>query len=175
MDKFYFVLTNELYRPNRYIFDEGHHIFDAADNAFSIHLTGIETSDLRRWIMGSEGHKYSRSRGLKARIQDLISSNEDAMVALSNTLTAIKMLPKSGWQERISNNNPNGLAEKFFTLTRKQVYARNKHSNGHYDIETAAYPPIDNLADLAREFSDELNKISKPVAKLKQILINQVL
>lgn len=168
------ILTNELYRPNRYIFDEGHHIFDAADNAFSIHLTGIETSDLRRWIMGSEGQNYSRSRGLKARMQDLISSNEDAMVALSNTLTAIKILPKSGWQERISNKNPNGLAEKFFTLTRKQVYARNKHSDGHYDIETTAYPPIDNLADLAREFSDELNKISEPVAKLKQILINKL-
>ena len=110
--------------------------------------------------MGSEGRNYSRSRGLKARIQDLISSDEDAMVALSNTLTAIKMLPKSGWQERISNKNPNGLAEKFFTLTRKQVYARNKHSNGHYDIETTTYPPIDNLADLITNNITKLKKVS---------------
>ena len=27
--------------PTRYVFDEGHHVFDAADNAFAAHLTEI--------------------------------------------------------------------------------------------------------------------------------------
>lgn len=40
----------------RYLFfDEGHHLFQAADAAFSAHLTGLETSELRRWIRGPEG------------------------------------------------------------------------------------------------------------------------
>src|SRR6185503_9405952 len=32
----------------RLIFDEGHHLFDAADSAFSGHLTALETAELRR-------------------------------------------------------------------------------------------------------------------------------
>ena len=28
-------------RPTRFVFDEGHHVFDAADSAFSAHLTGL--------------------------------------------------------------------------------------------------------------------------------------
>ena len=37
-------------RPLRYVFDEGHHLFDAADSAFGAHLSGVEASDLRRWL-----------------------------------------------------------------------------------------------------------------------------
>ena len=33
-------------RPLRYVFDEGHHLFDAADGAFGAHLSGVEASDL---------------------------------------------------------------------------------------------------------------------------------
>ncbi len=37
----------------RLVFDEGHHLFDAADSAFSGHLSGLETTELRRWIRGT--------------------------------------------------------------------------------------------------------------------------
>ena len=53
-------------RPLRYVFDEGHHLFDAADGAFAAHLSGVEAGDLRRWILGSEGRRGSRARGLEA-------------------------------------------------------------------------------------------------------------
>ncbi len=39
--------------PTRYVFDEGHHVFDAADSAFSANLCGQETAELRRWIRGA--------------------------------------------------------------------------------------------------------------------------
>ena len=39
-------------RPMRYVFDEGHHLFDAADMMFSTALTGQEAIELRRWILG---------------------------------------------------------------------------------------------------------------------------
>jgi hypothetical protein len=32
----------------RIVFDEGHHLFDAADSAFSGHLTALETAELRK-------------------------------------------------------------------------------------------------------------------------------
>src|SRR5579864_1414853 len=34
----------------RYVFDEGHHLFDAADSGFAVHLCGREMAELRRWI-----------------------------------------------------------------------------------------------------------------------------
>ena len=47
----------------RVVFDEGHHLFDAADSAFSACLSGQETAELRRWIRGPEG----RRRGARPR------------------------------------------------------------------------------------------------------------
>src|SRR5690606_13438844 len=55
--------------PLRYVFDEGQHLFHAADSALSAHLSGMETADLRRWLIGAEEGQRSRSRGLKARIE----------------------------------------------------------------------------------------------------------
>ena len=36
---------NEGELPLRYVFDEGHHLFDAADSAFAGHLTGLEAAE----------------------------------------------------------------------------------------------------------------------------------
>ena len=38
--------------PQRIVFDEGHHLFDAADSTFAVALTGQEAIELRRWIVG---------------------------------------------------------------------------------------------------------------------------
>src|SRR3546814_15922880 len=38
--------------PTRYVFDGGHHLFNAADRAFSSLLSGLETAALRRWKIG---------------------------------------------------------------------------------------------------------------------------
>jgi hypothetical protein len=46
----------------RIVFDEGHHLFDAADSAFSACLSGQEAAELRRWIRGPEG-RGRRGRG----------------------------------------------------------------------------------------------------------------
>jgi ATP-dependent DNA helicase DinG len=53
-------------RPTRIIFDEGHHLFDAADSTFAVALTGVETIELRRWVIGPEGNSRGRRRGLAA-------------------------------------------------------------------------------------------------------------
>ena len=50
--------------PTRFVFDEGHHVFDAADSTFSAALTGQETIELRRWIVGPERGNRGRRRGL---------------------------------------------------------------------------------------------------------------
>ena len=60
-------------RPTRLIFDEGHHVFDAADSTFAATLSGQETIELRRWIIGPEKESRGRRRGLSARLADLAS------------------------------------------------------------------------------------------------------
>src|SRR6185437_9211792 len=50
-------------RRVRYVFDEGHHLFDAADSGFAPLVSGVEMQDLRRWIRGPEGRARSRMRG----------------------------------------------------------------------------------------------------------------
>ncbi|RME69049.1 MAG: ATP-dependent DNA helicase, partial [Alphaproteobacteria bacterium] len=61
----------EALTPTRYVFDEAHHLFDAADNCFAAHLTGREMAELRRWLMGPEGAGRRRGRGLMTRLGDL--------------------------------------------------------------------------------------------------------
>ena len=55
----------DIHQPTRYIFDEGHHLFEAADTVFSTYLSGAEAFDLRRWLLGAETRNLGRSRGLK--------------------------------------------------------------------------------------------------------------
>ena len=57
----------EANKPTRIIFDEGHHLFDAADSTFASALTGAEMIEIRRWVIGPEGKARGRRRGLSAR------------------------------------------------------------------------------------------------------------
>ena len=82
----------------RIVFDEGHHLFDAADSAFSACLSGQEATELRRWIRGPEGRR--RGRGLEARLGDLVADREGAQGALTAALRGAAALPGEGWSAR---------------------------------------------------------------------------
>lgn len=156
--------------PTRFVFDEGHHLFDAADSAFAAHLTGFETMDLRRWLVGAETGSRSRSRGLKTRIGDLIAGDEGAMKALDEAMRAAHLLPPSGWLQRIAAGNPNGSAETFFSKVRQQVYARDDGKNMAYSLETDTASPVEGLSDAAIEFESALNRLSRPLSGLVKSL-----
>ena len=88
-------------RPLRYVFDEGHHLFDAADAAFSAALTGAETAELRRWLLGAEGGR-SRARGLRRRIEELAAADmEELLPPMEAALAAARALPGLGWTTRL--------------------------------------------------------------------------
>ena len=48
--------------PTRYVFDEGHHVFDAADGAFSAELSGLETGGAAPLAAGRRGRPVARPR-----------------------------------------------------------------------------------------------------------------
>ena len=100
----------------RIVFDEGHHLFDAADSAFSAALSGQEAAELRRWIRGPE-NRGRRGRGLEQRLMDLVGGREDAKATLLNAIRAAAALPGDGWSGRIAppsgEVNPIGPIEAF--------------------------------------------------------------
>ena len=99
-------------RPLRYVFDEGHHLFDAADSAFGAHLSGVEGSDLRRWLLGAEARRGSRARGLEKRIVDLLGEDVEAQNALRRARS--RAAPAlDNWQTRLADGTVLGPAEEF--------------------------------------------------------------
>nr|MBP9230822.1 ATP-dependent DNA helicase [Phenylobacterium sp.] len=89
----------------RIVFDEGHHLFDAADAAFAAALSGAESAELRRWIRGPEG-RGRRGRGLEARLMEVLGDRDDAKRALVDATRAAAALPGEGWSGRVAS--PNG-------------------------------------------------------------------
>ncbi|MBC8338018.1 MAG: ATP-dependent DNA helicase [Rhodospirillales bacterium] len=156
--------------PLRFVFDEGHHLFGAADSAFSAHLTARETADLRRWLTGAESGSRSRSRGLRERIKDLIAGDDKAEECLDETLKAAGALPATGWGQRLGTGQgggqTTGVAEAFFALVRAQVYARDPNEASGYSLETETTSPVDGLLDAATRLDGALARLGKPIGNL---------
>lgn len=157
--------------PTRYVFDEGHHIFGAADSAFSANLTGYESEDLRRWLLGAEAGRHSRSRGLKARMEDLVAGDDEAMAALDEALRAARILPGPAWRQRIGGGEAVGPSETFFSLVRQQVYARETGGGATYSLEAGTESPVPGLLDAAGTLETALVRLRRPLQMLIQSLV----
>jgi ATP-dependent DNA helicase DinG len=155
----------------RIVFDEGHHLFDAADSAFAAALSGAEAAELRRWIRGPEG-RGRRGRGLEARLMDVLGEREDAQSALMDATRAAAGLPGEGWSGRIApatgEVNPIGPVERFLVAVLEQLRARAAPSD--VGMECAARPAIDQVRELAREASGALAKLEAPLLALARHL-----
>ncbi|MBU0725827.1 MAG: ATP-dependent DNA helicase [Alphaproteobacteria bacterium] len=154
--------------PTRYVFDEGHHVFDAADGAFAGHLTAQEMIELRRWLLGSEGRGASRARGLKTRVEDLIANDGPAADALREILHSARALPSEGWNTRITEGKAEGPAESLLAAMRQQVYARQEGRPSAYGMETESHPPVDGLLAAAAALEAALGALLRPIQTLKQ-------
>jgi ATP-dependent DNA helicase DinG len=159
--------------PTRYVFDEGHHVFDAADAAFGGALTGQETVELRRWIVGAEGPR-SRSRGLKSRAGELVAGIEDGETLLERATAAARALPGEGWLQRIASGDTQGPAEAFLAAVRRQVLARAPAAPDGYSLEAEARPPLDGLIAAADKLDAALGRIAEPMLELAKRLAERL-
>ncbi|MCE9507344.1 MAG: ATP-dependent DNA helicase [Alphaproteobacteria bacterium] len=160
--------------PGHYIFDEGHHLFEAADNAFDFHLNGAETADLRRWLLGIESGQRSRARGIKRRIEDMLAGNDAAIKDLEDLIEAARGLPGPSWRQRLHDGNPKGVVESFLLLCRQQVQARNKEGNGFYSLETEVQPPVPGLFEASYALQLRLKDMKRPMESLVRHLQNML-
>ncbi|SDG44000.1 ATP-dependent DNA helicase DinG [Limimonas halophila] len=159
--------------PQRYVFDEGHHVFDAADSAFSAHLSGREARELRRWLLGAErggGRSGGRVRGLERRLDGLMGEDEATANALQDTLKAAALLPAEGWHQRIQRSAGEGACERFLQAVREQVYARVNRPNDPYSLEAELRPPTDALVHAAGELDGKLENLLTPMQRLLKAL-----
>ncbi|WP_019515448.1 ATP-dependent DNA helicase [Sphingomonas sp. Mn802worker] len=154
-------------RPTRYVFDEGHHLFDAADMMFSTALTGQEAIELRRWIVGPEGASRGRRRGLAARLSDVASYDEAGGAAIADAVRAAGALAADGWQQRLVDNQPFGAFEVLLAAVRGMAYARaNGAENAGYGLETELAEPTPELVEAAAGTVQALDALHRPLVVL---------
>lgn len=155
-------------RPTRIVFDEGHHVFDAADSTFAAALTGQEAIELRRWIIGPEKKAKGRRRGLAARLADVASYDEAGGEAVEAAVRAAHDLPSDGWLQRLHDNEPLGSLEQLLAAVRTTAFARDESGgqDAGYGLETEAAGLPGELIEHAQEAASALARIRQPLARL---------
>jgi ATP-dependent DNA helicase DinG len=156
--------------PGRILFDEGHHLFDAADSIFAVAFGGQESIELRRWIVGPEGRSRGRRRGLAARLMDVASYDDEGGRALDAAIEAAKALPSDGWLQRLVEGSPFGPLEALLSEVRGMVYARAKAQEAGYGLETELAEPDGALVSSAAAAGELLESLQKPLAALARRL-----
>ena len=156
--------------PGRILFDEGHHLFDAADSTFAVAFGGQEAIELRRWIVGPEGRSRGRRRGLAARLMDVASYDEEGARALDSAVEATRGLVSDGWLQRLVEGAPFGPVEALLSEVRGTVYARAKAQEAGYGLETELAEPDGALVSAAAGAAEALEQLSKPLATLARRL-----
>ncbi|MBS0965404.1 ATP-dependent DNA helicase [Acetobacter okinawensis] len=184
--------------PSRYVFDEGHHLADAADSAFCAELSGLEAAELRRWLLGAEGRR-SRARGLKRRLDDLVVGHPKLENPLDAALLAATALPAPGWSTRlapeVANEPPppepmdlstlfppepvadqpvmENPTEAFLRLLRQQAMARSAEGGKqaiHAAMECDLHPLIPDMAEAGQQLARALGRIVEPLRTLSERL-----
>ena len=166
--------------PLRYVFDEGHHLFAAADGAFSEELSGAEAAELRRWLLGAEGGR-SRARGLRRRLDELVGERAELAAPLDAALQAARALPGPGWASRLVDDGPElaGIepgrpnpTEALLRLLRRQVLARQADAGaaGPFSLECDLHPALPELPEAAAQLGRALARLAAPLATLAERL-----
>ena len=154
-------------RPTRYVFDEGHHLFDAADSMFATALTGSETIELKRWILGPESGGRGRRRGLAARLSDVASYDEAGARAITDAVDAARALASDGWLGRLAEGQPFGPIETLLAAVRGLTYARAEQpGDAGYGLETELAEPDASLIDAAAPAAVALDALVRPLVTL---------
>ncbi len=156
---------------NRLVFDEGHHLFDAADGTFAVALTGREAVELKNWLLGPErAAGRGRRRGLSARLADVISYDDEAALSVERIAAASRHLPGEGWLARVGADEADGPLEGLFAAVRAQVLARAEEGDHGYGLETEVAEVLPRLVEAAAAASAALGAIVGPMQQLEMRL-----
>ncbi|HVV65017.1 MAG TPA: ATP-dependent DNA helicase [Rhizomicrobium sp.] len=153
-------------RRMRYVFDEGHHLFDAADSGFSARVSGSEMAELRRWLRGPEARARTRARGLQERLAGLIEESKEAGSALEEAIHASGALAGEGWMSRLHGGGPRGAGEVFLAAAYRHIRARNEDADSFYSLEAETVPLGEDAIEAARDLGRALKRLIAPLSRL---------
>lgn len=156
--------------PTRLIFDEGHHLFDAADSMFAARLSGQEAIEIRRWVIGPESRNRGRRRGLAARLADVASYDEEGSRAIESARHAAEALPGEAWLTRLSEREPFGPVEALLAEVRNMVFARDESQSADagYGLETELNDVEGPLIDAVANAAEAIDALLRPLVHLGQ-------
>lgn len=172
---------DDAYVPTRYVFDEGHHIFDAADSAFSVELSGAALAELRRWLLGAEGTR-SRARGIARRLEDILAVDDSLKPKLDAALAAAHALPAPMFATRFTQDDiaepgaQKNPAEAFLKALRAQARARAAEPglSSAMPVEVDLYPVEDDVLDTGEKLSRALERLRIPLAALRERFLDRL-
>jgi ATP-dependent DNA helicase DinG len=153
----------------RLVFDEGHHLFDAADATFAVELSGREAVELRHWLLGPDRNNRGRRRGLAARLAELSGYDDEGAAAVDRVIAAAKILPAEAWLQRVAGGEPDGPIETLLAAVRTQVLARSeaRGADAGYGLETEIADVLPPVIDAAAAAATALAKLAAPMAVLE--------
>jgi ATP-dependent DNA helicase DinG len=154
----------------RMVFDEGHHLFDAADATFAIELSGREAVELRHWILGPDRANRGRRRGLAARLAELSGYDDEGAAAIERVIAAARILPSEAWLQRVAGGEPDGPIEALLAAVRAQVFARSEgkaSADAGYGLETEVAEVLPAVIDAAAAAARALAALAAPMAVLE--------
>ena len=157
--------------PTRFVFDEGHHLFDAADGTFAMHLTGAEGADFRRWVLGPEdeqagSRRSRRAKGLRKRLEGLIADDNPLIKTLEDALQAARGLPAPNWRKNMSAGQPKGPVEEFLHVVWQQVKARSSDPASQWSVECDVHPLDPSVLTTAPKAIAALRALHRPLLAL---------
>ena len=158
--------------PDRYVFDEGHHLFDAADSAFASRLTGREALFLRGWFAGGETRRGGS--GVVRRIERLAAGLRDGAERvrgpLGDVIRHVQGLPNARWLGRIESATPAGAAETFLACVYRQVLDANGGRASRYSMECLPGRPDEALNEAGAGLAETLDGLAAAVRALVDAL-----
>ena len=169
----------EMDLPTRYVFDEGHHLFDAADSAYAANLSFMEVLDLKRWILGAETGRKTRAKGLRRRMEGLYEGHERAekiIESISRRAHQLPMHESIGAFRKGQSADSSNPGEQFFMAVKEQIKVRVKQSQGSfslYGLECDIRPVEPLVLGHADSFQKVLIDLRKPLLQLIDYLKNK--
>ena len=154
---------------HHFIFDEGHHLFNSADNAFSSTLSAREAERLRRFIIKNDnGDMLSGSSGssLVSMVTDTLGTSGDAQKNIFLLTDKANSLPDIHWESRLTNGTSTIIGEQFLSQIGKFIYAQNLNDQRIYSMECMPMGIAEETISLAKQWADDLKSMIVPAKKL---------
>lgn len=163
--------TDDVALPARYVFDEAHQLFNAADGVFAGEINLREGLEMRRCLLGAEDRRHTgRAQGIRRRIEDLTLVVPDIGAVAQDIAESAAFLPTANALSRLKNRTPQGNFEKFLTQVYRQVNARAEQADALYSLECDPRPAVPELTDTALTLYGDVKLLEEKVRLLVRLI-----